>query len=103
MYAAAIKRLADHPWSQVTDLCNILSVLRGPDSDDEQLKETHTAPLRLYLLGIETYKEAGYSPSAFKVSRELPSVSPNNHFNRHICLAINIIRRNGLPAADSEA
>lgn len=101
-YSVAIKRLADREWSDSFDLPNILSVLRGPDSDDWKTKEARTAPLRLYLLGAEAYKEAGYYPSPSRVSRELPEVHPNDHFSGHIYQAVNRIGANDLPAFDSK-
>ena len=84
-YKIAIQRLVNHDWNGSFDLPLILAVIRGPDEAKyDKLKETHTAPLRLYLLGREAYNKAGYFPVASRVTKVLPEIHNIDHFTGHI-------------------
>lgn len=100
-YSIAIQRLVNHNWDMDFDLPLVLAVLRGPDeAKHDKLKETHTAPLRLYLIGARAYIEAGYHPNVNAVSRILPEIKSVDHFTNHIGLALIKIKNSKLPPFD---
>ena len=102
---AIIKLVAQCESKALPDwqLALLMAVIRGPDSEDEELKARYTAPLRLFLLGREAYLVSNYSPSRHNVSRVLPKAPlSTNHYFGHIVSALNIIAAYDLKPADGE-
>lgn len=86
------------------ELALLMSVIRGPDSGDEELKARYTAPLRLFLLGRAAYQKAHYFPPYYTVSRDLPKAPPPpiDHYLLHITMALSIIAYYRLVPADGD-
>ena len=80
-------------------ISHLLSVIRGPDegkrTEQEELKNQFTGPLRLYLLGEEAYRYCMYRPGVENIDErglDVPIPFPHNiHFMKHIQVAREII------------
>lgn len=87
----------------------VFSVLRGPDSEDLDLKQWYTTPIRMYVAGETLYDNAGYTQKVKRLAYHSESEwkhaltkaselyraadrgmwpSPNLHYIGHVCQAI---------------
>ena len=103
-YTLAIRALCDRLDNanlSGVQISHIFSVLRGPDDEDETLKALYTAPLRLYLLGEDAYRNAGYAPDVDTISTDLRTPkSSENHYLNHIRDASHILKDAPIPPAN---
>ncbi len=80
------------------DLYELLSAVRGPDFDDDDLKMITTAKIRVFLFGSqEALKYTGSlnnsDPILESDIKQCPTVSDKQHFGNHVARAYDVINK----------
>jgi hypothetical protein len=76
-------------------LWNILTALRGPDSDEWELKAATTERIRTVALPKTAYSNFTASTASFSKGKIDKSILPDDHFGNHVRMAITALQGHG--------